>query len=147
MSTEQESINDIFTQLYKDWISAIQQRDFSWFEKHMSEDFSCSAHPIPGMSMTKEQLIAGERMIDSLKLHTLEVHAHSVKRVVVATWVAKIEEQIFNPRCHEVFGPEFPSPEAFAALVKDKTMVYMDGWRRSGDIWQCFSHHMVGPAD
>jgi hypothetical protein len=52
-----------------------------------------------------------------------------------------------NVNIRDVYGPAFPPSDVFAALTKNKTMAYVDGWRKNGDIWQCFDHHMVGPSN
>jgi len=147
MSAEIESYNNIFEDLYSGWITALQKRDYTWFELHMSEDFSCSTHPIPGLAMTKRKFIEGEKMIEVLKAQTLQVHAHPINNVVISMWVLKMEDEALNPKIREVYGPGFPSVEEFSALVKNKTMVYIDAWRKTGDVWQCFNHHMIGPSN
>jgi hypothetical protein len=117
MSADTESYSNIFRDLYSGWIAALQQRDYTWFERHMSEDFSCSTHPIPGLAMTKSKFIEGEKMIEVLKAQTLKVHAHPVNDVVISIWVLKMEEEVLNPKIGEIYGPNFPSVKDFSTLV------------------------------
>jgi len=147
MSVETQSVTDRITQLYGEWIGALQRKDYSWFERHMAEDLSISTHPVPGLAVSKAQFIEGEKMIETLKAQTLAVHTHAVNGIVVSLWVVKIEEEKVNERIREVYGPKFPPPDVFAALTRNKTMAYVDAWRKNGDIWQCFDHHMIGPSN
>lgn len=147
MPVENPSITDVITKLYGEWIQSLQRKDYKWFERHTAEDLSISTHPVPGLAVSKAQFIEGEKMIESLKAETLSVHAQAINEIVVSIWVVKVEEEKVNAGISEIYGPKFPPPDVFAALTRNKTMVYMDAWRKNGDIWQCFDHHMIGASD
>jgi hypothetical protein len=147
MSNDQQALTNDIAGLYAQWIRALQVKDYSWFEKHMAEDLSISTHPVPGLAVSKAQFIEGEKMIESLKAETLAVHAHVVNQIVVSIWVVRIDEEKVNANIRDVYGPTFPVPDEFSALTKNKTMAYIDAWRKNGDIWQCFDHHMIGPSN
>ena len=147
MPAEKQSVTDVISHLYGEWILSLQQKDYQWFEKHMAEDLSISTHPIPGLAVSKAQFIEGEKAIESLKAQTLAVHTHVVGEIVVSLWIVKIEEEKVSEKVRDVYGPKFPPPDVFEALTKNKTMVYQDAWRKTGGVWQCFDHHMIGPAD
>jgi hypothetical protein len=144
---EHQQINATIAGLYEQWIRALQQKEYAWFERHIAEDLSVSTHPIPGLAVTKAQFIEGEKTIESIKARTISVHTHVVDEVVVSIWVAKVEEERVNIKVREIYGPKFPLPDEFYELSKNKTMIYMDGWRKNGGVWQCFDHHMIGPSE
>ena len=143
---EHQQINATIAELYEQWIRALQQKKYEWFERHIAADLSVSTHPIPGLEVTKAQFIEGEKGIESLAVRTLAVHTHVIDAVVVSIWVVKVEEERVNEKVREIYGSRFPPPEQFYELTRNKTMVYIDGWRKNDDVWQCFDHHMIGPS-
>ena len=40
-----------------------------------------------------------------------------------------------------------PTGEELSAYTNGKTAMYVNGWRKSGDVWQIFDHHLVGLVD
>jgi hypothetical protein len=37
-----------------------------------------------------------------------------------------------------------PTGDQLSSLVNGKSVLYIGGWRRHGQHWQVFDHHMVG---
>jgi len=144
MTQAAEPSSDVFRTLYGEWIAALQQRNYQWFEDHVAEDFSCSAHHFPGLAMNKAQFLEGEKKIETLRAETLRVHAQTVGNITVTTWIARIDEELLSSSLQV---PGFPSPQELADLVRGKTMVYLDSWRYEDGMWRFFHHHVVGPAD
>jgi hypothetical protein len=144
MTQVAEPGSDVFRKLYHEWITALQQRNYQWFEDNVAADFSCSAHPFPGLAMNKTQFLEGEKMIETLRAETLRVHAHTVGNITATTWIVRIDEEKLSGKI-EVAG--FPSPEELGNLVGGKTNVYMDAWRYEEGRWRLLHHHVIGPAD
>ena len=136
--------SDVFRKLYDEWITALQQRNYRWFEDHVAEDFSCSAHPYPGLAMNKAQFLEGEKKIETLRAETLRVHAHAVGNITVTTWIIRVDEEKLSGA---LAVPGFPSPQELGDLTRGKTMVYTDAWRYEAGVWRFFHHHVIGPAD
>ena len=148
MPESDEKLEAVFRTLYGEWIAALQQRRYEWFEEHIAQDFSASTHPYPGVTLNKSQFIEGEKKIESVKGRTLEVHVHSIEGITVTVWFAFLEEEkLSESESFKIFGPQFPSAEALNDLVRNKTMAYADSWRNENGVWRCFNHHMIGPAN
>jgi hypothetical protein len=139
-----EPSSDVFRKLYDEWIVALQQRNYQWFEDHAAEDFSFSAHPFPGLTLNKTQFLENEKNIKTLRVEPLKVDAHTIGNITLTFWVARIDEETLS---ESIKVPGFPSPQELADLVRGKTMVYVDAWRYEDGMWRFFHHHVHGPAD
>jgi hypothetical protein len=129
--------------LYEEWIRAIQTRRFDWFERHLADDYTCTAHPFMNFYLRKREFIEADMKVDYVAMHVVDVRAHRVGGIVLSNLVAKVEEER-----HAVdLGDGLPTAAEISALVTGRTVAYSSAWRTEGSIWQCFDHHLVGPID
>jgi hypothetical protein len=123
--------------LYTDWVRTIQTRQWAWFERHFAEDMRVTASPFPEFAMGKRDFIEADKKIERLDATILNVIANPVREIVVTQMVLKVNA--------EELSTDLPGVSAAGLdkLTRGNITVYAGAWRRRGDIWECFSHHLV----
>jgi ketosteroid isomerase-like protein len=130
------------SRLYHDWADALMRHEPEWFERHIADDFTLTAHPFFGMSLKKPEFIKADMQIQNTKIQFLEIRAHAVGNIVTSQAVAEVKEDFKAD-----LGEGMPTAEEVSRLLSGKTIAYSSAWRKAGDSWQCFDHHMIGPID
>lgn len=139
----QDEINRLITKLYRGWIESIQHRQFDWFERHLAEDYTCTAHPFGNFFLRKREFIEADKKVQAIKVEFVEVVARRVGSVILSNLVIKVNEE----KHAADLGEGLPTAAELSATVTGRTIAYASAWRGNGDLWQCFDHHMVGPVD
>jgi hypothetical protein len=142
MPTDSETRAQI-EDLFRGWIRALQQRDFAWFERHLADDYICTAHPFANFYLNKQAFIEADRKIAAIDADILTVLTHGVGRTILSTLVLRV-----NHEAHTAdLGDGLPTAAEISAAVKGKTLAYASAWRFSGSCWQCYDHHLIGAVD
>lgn len=139
--TDDEATQKIST-LYHEWADALTKHKEEWFERHIAEDFTLTTHPFFGMSLKKREFIEADMQIQNTKIKFLEIHAHAVGSIITSQAVAEVKEDFKAD-----LGRGRPSAEEVSRLLSGKTLAYASAWRKAGESWQCFDHHLIGPVD
>jgi hypothetical protein len=143
MTTAETNLKDTITALYAGWLKALEERKFEWFDRHLAEDYTLTAHPFEKLFLRKREFIEVDKLVTQAKVHIEDVFAHRAGPNVVSHLIARIEKEAFaaDP------GHDMPSAAALAKLLTGKSVVYASAWRQESGIWKCFDHHMIGPID
>jgi ketosteroid isomerase-like protein len=128
----------LITELQTGWISALRTQNFTWLEKHLAEDFLFTIHPFPALKLSKREFIEMDKKIKNPQITFVSIHAEQVQDIITSRTVADVKEE-FNAD----LGPGMPTTSEIQRMVSGARLVYASGWRRHGDIWQCFDHHCV----
>jgi ketosteroid isomerase-like protein len=112
----------IVSDLYHDWAAALTNHQADWFERHIANDFILTAHPFPQLRFGKRKFIEVDMQIQNTTIKFLDIRAHAAGDILVSQ-AAEINK-----------------------LLSGRVLAYASAWRRAGDIWQCFDHHLIGPV-
>ena len=137
-----DALSAEFKSLYDQWGAAISNKKWDWFERHFAADFHGTAHPWRGLSVDKAQMIELDRAIETMDVEWLQVRAIRFGDTVLVTGVVRYTKEAFRPGATIAEG--MPTGDQLSALVNGKSVLYIGGWRRNGDHWQVYDHHMVG---
>jgi hypothetical protein len=137
-----DALSAEFKSLYDQWGEAIANKKYAWFERHFADDFHGTAQPWRGLSVNKAQMIDLDKAIETMEVEWLQVRAHRFGDTVLVTGVVRYTKEAFRPGATIAEG--MPTGDQLSALVNGKSVLYIGGWRRNGQDWQVFDHHMVG---
>ena len=137
-----DALSAEFKSLYDQWGAAIANKQYAWFERHFADDFHGTAQPWRGLSVNKAQMIDLDKAIETMDVEWLQVKAHRFGDMVLVTGVVRYTKEAFRPGATIAEG--MPTGDQLSALVNGKSVLYIGGWRRNGQDWQVFDHHMVG---
>lgn len=129
----------------KDWISAIQKREFDWFERNLADDFSFTTTMLSNVALNKAEFIENDKNILETEIEFLQVTATEVNDIVLSHTIATIVKEVFDPAIQTPAG--LPSAEELGEYMTGKTFAYASAWRRNGAILQCFDHHLIGQVN
>ena len=141
MISEQALVNE-FKTLYDAWGAAIANHEHDWFERHFSDDFLGTAQPWPTLSVNKEKMIELDKAITTMEVEWLNVTAMRVGETVLTSGVVRYLKEEFKPGATIAEG--MPTGSDLSSMSNGKTILYINGWRHNGSVWQIFDHHMVG---
>jgi hypothetical protein len=143
MITDKDDLKTTITELYADWLKALEDRKFEWFDVHLAEDYTLTAHPFENLFLRKKEFIEVDKRVSQAKVHIEEVFAHRAGSNVVSHLIARIEKEVFasDP------GHNLPSAVELGKLFTGKSVVYASAWRQTSGVWKCFDHHVIGPID
>jgi len=136
-----EQASQIVSQLYLAWAKALTGHDASWFERHIASDFSLTAHPFP-VRFDKRKFIEVDMQIENTQIKFLDIRARAVSDILVSQAIAEVKEDFKAD-----LGAGMPSAEEITNLLSGRVLAYSSAWRKHGEVWQCFDHHMIGPVD
>ena len=137
-----DALSAEFKSLYDQWGDAIANKRYGWFERHFADDFHGTAQPWRGLSVNKAQMIDLDKAIETMDVEWLQVGAQQFGDTVLVTGVVRYTKEAFRPGATIAEG--MPTGDQLSALVNGKSVLYIGGWRRNGQDWQVFDHHMVG---
>jgi ketosteroid isomerase-like protein len=140
MMTDEQATRTI-SELYRGWAQALAKHDAAWFEQHIATDFTLSAHPFPQVRFDKRKFIEVDMQIENTTITFLDIRAHAAGDILVSQATAEITEDF-----RADLGAGMPSAAEVTKLLSGQVLVYASAWRKMGDVWQCFDHHMVGPV-
>jgi ketosteroid isomerase-like protein len=141
MMTDEEATQKI-SKLYHEWANALTRHEAEWFERHIAPDFTLTTHPFFGLSLKKREFIEVDMQIQNTKIKFLEIRAHAVGNIITSQAIAEVKEDFKAD-----LGQGMPSAAEVSQLLSGKTLAYASAWRKAGDSWQCFDHHLIGPVD
>jgi len=131
-----------FQRLHDAWGDAIRSKHHAWFERHFAEDFLGTAQPWPALKVDKRQMIELAKSIDTMDAHWIEVEARLYGDTVLIRGVVRYDKEEFRPGA--TIGENMPTGDQLSGFVNGRKILYVGGWRRNGQDWQIFDHHMVG---
>ena len=140
----------IFRELYEGWTDAISNKKFDWFERHLSSDFSATAHVWPNLRLDKEQFIELDKQIVELVADWQTVDVVEVGGVVVTVSTLRIHREVFKSDT-AVEGSDDSQDDlanlASGSVVTGKLVTYTGTWLQQGGVWQIKDHRMVHAID
>ncbi len=139
MLNDSEATN-IVTRLIKQWISAIGERNFDWLEQHLADDFLFSAHPFPDLKLRKREFIDLDKKIAKAELEFASIKGEMIGDILISLAVADIKEEKFSAE----LGHGLPAISELSQMMSGHRLVYASAWRRLGESWQCYDHHVLG---
>lgn len=150
MTTHKDVDPGVFRELYQNWVRAIAEKDYGWFEKHLSEDFSATAHMWPTLRLDKQQFIELDKQIVDISADWQSVYAVPLGRLVVTVADLRMHREVF--RTDTAISGSNAAGEDIASLtsgseVTGKLVSYIGVWKRHGDIWQIVDHRMIDAVD
>lgn len=129
--------------MYREWIEAVQRRQFDWFERNLAGDYTCTARPFPSFHLNKRDFIEADRKVAEIEVEFVAVSACRVGNVAFSNLILKVLREV-----HAMdLGVGLPSAEELARAVSGKTVAYASAWRLIGDRWQCYDHHLIGAIE
>ena len=134
-----------FKDLYDQWRDAIANKNWGWFDIHLTDDMTVSAHPWPTLKLNKQQFIELDQQMEEIDAEWIHVSAYQVGTTVITCSVARFIVEKFKDGTFVSEG--MPSGKDLGSLVKGKTVAYTGAWKKSGDVWQIYDHHMVGVVE
>jgi hypothetical protein len=142
-------MSDISAQIRKQfeaWVTAIQRRDFEWFERNLTEDFTVTAHPFPTLSLDRRKFIEVDKSILEIDIDFLRVVAtitDETAGIALSHCLAHIKKEVFHADVNKA-ATAVPDSLQLTSALSGKTVAYASGWRLKGESWQCFDHHLIG---
>jgi hypothetical protein len=143
MSRTDSELHTQIQALYRGWIAALQRREFEWFERHLAEDYTCTAHPFAHFYLGKRAFIEADKKVDVIEAEIVDVVTYRVGKVVLSNLVLKVIRESHSAD----LGAGLPTAAILARTVTGKTVAYASAWRYAGTYWQCYDHHLIGPVD
>jgi hypothetical protein len=131
-----------FKRLYEDWDNAGAEGRYDWMVRNLADDFLGTAQPWPTLALTKQKLLEASKAVTKMEVSWGEVTARQFGDMVLTTGVRMYEKEEFGEGA--TFGNNMPTGNQLAELVNGKNVLYIGAWRKNGDIWQIFDHHLVG---
>lgn len=129
--------------LYREWIGALQRREYDWFERHLADDYTCTARPFAGFHLDKRRFIEADKKVAIIEVEFVAVLTHRVGTVVFSNLVLRVLREAHS----EDLGDGLPSAEDMSDAVSGKTVAYASAWRFGAGRWQCFDHHLIGAIE
>jgi len=142
MVTAKDDLTATITGLYGEWVKALEERQFEWFDRHLAADYTATAHPFDKLFLRKQEFIELDKRVAHAKIHIERVVAHRAGGNVLSHLIARIEKEEFASEP----GHNLPSAAELSGMLAGKTLAYASAWRQEGDVWKCFDHHMIGPT-
>jgi hypothetical protein len=140
-----DELSKQFKALCDEWGAAIANHRYEWFEKHFAPDFLGTAQPWPTLSVNKQQMIDLDKAITTMDVEWLDVTAKRFGDVVLTSGIVKYNKEEFKPGATIAEG--MPTGDQLTSLSNGRQVLYINGWRHNGTVWQIFDHHMVGIVD
>jgi ketosteroid isomerase-like protein len=137
----EDDLSRQFKALLDEWLEAVTNKRFAWIAQHIADDFLGTAQPWPSLSVNKQKMLEAGKTVEKMDIHWVEVRAREFGDMVLTTGVRQYEKEQFSAAA--TFGGNMPTPNDLARHVNGKRVLYIDAWRRNGEIWQLFDHHMV----
>jgi hypothetical protein len=129
--------------LYRAWIKALQRREFDWFERHLADDYTCTAHPFSNFFLGKQAFIEADKKVAIIEVEFVDILTHRVGHVVLSNLILKVIREAHSTD----LGEGLPTAANMAEAVNGKTVAYASAWRYSGSYWQCYDHHLIGTVE
>ena len=127
-----------FATLYDYWFDVAHKGDLAWFERRLTDDFTCTAHPFPEATMDRAQFIDAERDLSDLTAHVVDMMVVEDEPVALVHLICTLSG--------EVPDKDMPIPaNVLNEVLSNKTVAYACAWRREGDVWKNFETHFLGP--
>jgi hypothetical protein len=133
---------DALVQMARDWVQALKDGRFDWMEKHLAPDFRFTSYLIAGPPLGKAKFIEIVSNVKKANVDFISIAAEGAGKIIVARFVLYVEEEFVGE-----LGPGLPSAQELTERIWGRRIAYSSGYRRSGDGWQCFDHHQIGPVD
>jgi hypothetical protein len=127
--------------LYQGWLKALAARHYDWFERHLAEDYTMTAHPLGNIFLRKQEFIEVDKLVTQAEMNIVDLFVHRIGNIVVSNISVQVVKETFSSDP----GSNFPTAEKLGELFSGKTIAYSSAWRNENGIWKCFDHHMVGP--
>ena len=131
--------SNVARDLYNQWAAALRAHSYDWFERHLSEDYMFSAHPFPDMRLDKATFIEVDKKIGAADIRFVSVEADLVDEIIISRVIADVKEEFKAD-----LGAGLPSAAEVNRLFSGERFAYVSAWRKTGNVWQCFDHHMIG---
>jgi ketosteroid isomerase-like protein len=141
MMTDEEATRTIST-LYHEWVNALTHHEAKWFQRHIADDFTLTTHPFLGMSLKKREFIEVDMKVENTQIKFRDIRAQAVGNIITSQAIAEVKEDFKAD-----LGKGMPTADEVSRLLSGKTIAYASAWRKAGDSWQCFDHHLIGPVD
>ena len=129
----------LVTDLYGRWIQCLMGRQFDWLERHLASDFLFTAQPFPTIRMNKHEFIEADKKIENARISFVSIAAEPIEDIIISRAIADVEETF-----HADLGPGMPTAEEITRAISGQRIAYCSGWRHTGEIWECFDHHVIG---
>lgn len=142
---DDDTLSQQFKALYTEWGDAIANKRHSWLEEFFTDDFHGTAQPWPTLAVNKEQMIALDKDIEAMDTDWVKVRAFRFGDNVITLGLVEYHDEQFKEGSTIAEG--MPSGSEIAALTAGKIAVYVNGWRRNGERWQVYDHHLVTVID
>lgn len=142
--------SETFRQLYEEWIKAISEQKLDWFEKHLSSDFSATAHVWPNLRLDKDQFIELDKQIVEIEADWQTVQIVPFDDLVVTVATLQMHKEVFRSDTSLQGASDEQSELATLAsgsVVTGKLVTYTGTWQHNDGVWQIKDHRMVHAAD
>ena len=141
MTNDDTDLKQTILGLYEGWRNALATRRYDWFERHLTEDYTMTAHPFANIYLNKQKFIEVDKLITEFDMNILDLFVHRMGNIVVSNVVIQMVKETFASHP----GANFPTAEKLGELLTGKKLVYSSAWRNENGIWKCFDHHLVCP--
>jgi ketosteroid isomerase-like protein len=130
----------LVSNLIRQWIAAIRDRDFDWLERNLAEDFLFSAHPFPELRLGKREFIDLDKKIANAELEFASIKGEVIGEIIISTAVADVKAESFSAE----LGHGLPAASEMSQMLGGRRLVYSSAWRQGSTGWQCYDHHLFG---
>ncbi|WP_109477614.1 hypothetical protein [Paraburkholderia sp. C35] len=138
---QENAVELMIRERYEAWATALRVHHFEWLDENLASDYCFSARPYPNLRLNKEEFIEADKKMQSAEISIESVTAKQVGETIVSLTIANVAESFEGD-----MGAHMPSLEDINGLVGGSRIAYASAWRRTGDRWLCFDHHMIGPV-
>lgn len=132
----------LITNRYVAWARALSEHNFQWLDENLASDFQFSARLYPDLRLDKAGFIEVDKKMKSADIRFVMVQAAQIGEVILSTAVADVREFFDGD-----MGAHMPKLTDLNDLVGESRLAYASAWRKSGEAWLCYHHHMIGTID
>ena len=139
MSGNADLASRIVSGHYRAWLECINDRTYDWYDRHLTDDFTATAHPFANFGKGKEEFVEEGRKLARLSFSDIEISGMQAGATILSRFTGIVSEM---RHLEDDLGPGRPSASEIEGATMGRRLIYHSGWRREGE-WKCFDHHLV----
>lgn len=140
MSPQSDWVSDLMSGLCTAAVDSINARRFEWFDRHLADDFTATAHPFPNFGKGRTEFVEEGRKLSQLGFVDVEAGGIEVGSVILSYFTGVVAAM---QHIEEDLGPGRPSAREIEAATMGRRLVYHSAWRPEQGVWKLFDHHLV----
>lgn len=126
--------------LYGQWIDTVNNRNYDWYDRHLPEDFTATAHPFRNFGKGRSEFLEGGEKLEYIEFADTEFAGFSTGDIFFSRMAGII---VAIRHGDDDLGPGRISARDLEDYSIGRPMVYSSTWRITPDGPKCFDHHII----